>query len=106
MQKLALSLRVETVDNDSQVQTAEQFLKLKVKELGRAQKAVDEAEQRLNSAVIEALKSKPLKWQEGELVQVLDVNRLYCFANNEFLNISPSERTLYTEIYEKLTKTS
>lgn len=105
MQKLALPLRVETIDKDEQVLTAEQFLKLKVQELGRAQKAVEEADRRLNLAVIEALKSKPLKWHEGELVQVLDVNRLYCFANDEFMNISPSERTLY-EVYEKLTKTS
>lgn len=105
MQKLALPLRVETIDKDDQILTAEQFLKLKVQELGRSQKAVEEADRRLNLAVIEALKSKPLKWQEGELVQVLDVNRLYCFANDEFMNISPSERTLY-EVYEKLTETS
>lgn len=82
-----LQIRREAVEQNDTLLAAQATLDLRIKELELAQKAVKEAEDRLDFIVKESLKKKALKWQVGELVYVEDVNRLYCYINDDFLTV-------------------
>ena len=83
----ALKVRREVIEQNDNLLAAKATLDLRLKEIELAQKAVKEAEERLDFIVKESLKQKPLKWQAGEVVLVEDVKRLYCYLNNDFVFI-------------------
>jgi hypothetical protein len=82
-----LQIRREVVEQNNTLLAAQATLDLRIKELELAQKAIKEAEERLDFIVKESLKKKSLKWQVGELVYVEDVKRLYCYINDDFITV-------------------
>lgn len=82
-----LQIRREAIEQNNTLLAAQVTLDLRIKELELAQKAIKEAEERLDFIVKESLKKKSLKWQAGELVYVEDVKRLYCYVNNDFITV-------------------
>lgn len=83
-----LQIRREVIEQNNTIMAAKATLDLRIKELELAQKAIKEAEDRLDFVVKESLKKKALKWQAGELVYVEDVKRLYCYVNDDFIPYS------------------
>jgi hypothetical protein len=82
-----LQIRREVLEQDNTLLAAKAILDLRIKELELAQKAIKDAEERLDFIVKESLKKKSLKWQVGELVYVEDVKRLYCYINDDFITV-------------------
>jgi hypothetical protein len=82
-----LQIRREAIEHNNHLLAAQATLDLRIKELELAQKAIKEAEARLDFIVKESLKKKSLKWQAGELVYVEDVKRLYRYINDDFIFI-------------------
>lgn len=87
----ALTVRTETISKDNNFVKAEEELTLRIRELEIAQKALAEAEERMNFLVTKALKKKSLKWLNGEIVYVSNVGRLYCHINDDFFFIPSPE---------------
>ncbi len=91
-----LTASVITLQETEELFAAINEFKLRQLEIERAQKAAKEAEEALDAIIAESLKHIPLKWMEGELVKVVDYNRLYCYLDSEFIRIPISlpEETL------------
>lgn len=82
-----LQIKREVIEQDKTLLAAKATLDLRIKELELTQKAIKEAEERLDFIVKESLKKKSLKWQCGEVVYAEDVKRLYWHINNDFITI-------------------
>ena len=57
---------------------------LRLEEIKQAQKACDEASNYLNFLATKALKESSLKPMEGEIIQLIECNRLFYYHNGEY----------------------
>ncbi len=86
-----LTANVITLEETNELLAAIETFKLRQLEFELHQKALKEAEEALDAVIAESLKHIPLKWMEGELVNVPDYNRLYYYLDNEFTRIHVSK---------------
>lgn len=84
----------------NELRMAREMLDLRINEAALAQKSVTEAENHLNSMVIEALKAKAEAYSEGEIIYVVECNRLFCYYKGEFEPL-PSALDALMERYDQ-----
>jgi hypothetical protein len=83
----AVVTKLQSVPSREEIIAAIKDFQLWQQEFERSRKTVEDAEKALDDAIAESLKHQPLKWMEGELVKVVDYNRLYCYLNEDFVRI-------------------
>ena len=74
----------ESIPATKELLAAREALDQRIKEAELAQKAVKEAEDYLNLLAADALKAKANPYTEGEVIHVLECNRLFYYYNGNF----------------------